>query len=203
MSSNKQSQANTRDNDLRGWPFPWMPLITLFMSCYNVGTIWMTHLSWRLWRYVGRAEFESYHHAWWFGIWGIQPVIFPPAILATLGSIAQLRWCPPRVPALAVRLGVALQVATWLLTATLWARWQGQLKQVRLEDGTLHPLYRRIMSTHWLRVALVTASGILQLWMSVRGFLPPDRNAMTSSEQRSTPSTQQSAKHPQERRTQE
>jgi hypothetical protein len=168
-----------------------MQLIGLATSCYNVGTIWMTQLGWRLWTHVGRAEFEDYHRAWWFGWRGIQPIVFPSGIVATLGSLAQLRWRSPRVPTWMVWLNLTLMMQSWLLTATFWGRWQAQLKQVRQEDGSLDPLYHRLLTTHWLRVALFTACGILQLWMSVKSFLPHDQNALTISEQRSIPSAQQ------------
>src|SRR5207302_11098623 len=91
----------------------WVQLVTLAASCYNVGTMWLTQVNWRLWAYVGRDEFPAYYRAWWFGWRGIQPVVFPLGILATLGSFAQLRWRPAGVPAWAAWLGAGLWVATW------------------------------------------------------------------------------------------
>ena len=150
----------------------WLVLVTLATCSYNVGTIWMTHLSWRLWRHVGPAEFPAYHRAWWFGWRGIQPIIFPVAAVAALGTLAQLRWRPPRVPRPALWLAVSLQVLTYASTAAWWGRWQGQLTTVRCDDGSLNPFYEHILRTHWLRVALITASGALQVWIAGRARVP-------------------------------
>lgn len=147
----------------------WVPLVTGAASWYNVGTIWMVQVSWRLFARVGRAEFPAYHRAWWFGWRGIQPVVFPAAIVAVLGAVAQLRWRPPRVPARIVWLGIALQALVYLLTAAWWGRWQGQLTDIWTEDQTLNPLYRRLLTTHWLRVALLTAAALLQSWIAAAG----------------------------------
>jgi hypothetical protein len=149
----------------------WVQLISLAASCYNVGTILMTQLGYRLWARVGHAEFEDYHKAWWYGWRGIQPIAFPSGIVATLGALAQLHWRSPRVPSWMVWLNITALMQAWVMTAVWWGRWQGQLKRARQEDGSLDPLYRRLLTTHWLRVALFTAGGILQLWMAVKSFL--------------------------------
>ncbi len=116
----------------------WVQIITLAASCYNMGTIWMTQVCWRLFAQVGRGDFPAYHRAWWFGRRGIQPVVFPGGLLVT----------------------------AWVSTAAWWGRLQGQLEYVRQEDGTLNPLYQRLLATHWLRVALFTASALLQIAMA-------------------------------------
>ena len=146
----------------------WVQLVTLATSCYNVGTIWMVQVSWRLFAHVGRREFPDYHRAWWFGWRGIQPVVFPAAIVAVLGSLAQLKWRPSRVPARAVWLNIAVQALVYALTGAWWGRWQAHLDQAVAEDGSLTPLYRRLLSTHWLRVALLSAAALLQCWMASR-----------------------------------
>jgi len=158
----------------------WVQLVMLAASCYNMGTMWMTQVSWRLWASVGRDEFPAYHRAWWVGLRGIQPVVFPLGILATLGSFAQLRWRPARVPAWTAWLGLALWAVAWGATAGWWGRFQGRLEEVRREDGTLDPLYRRLLATHWARVALITASALLQVGMTAAGV----RAATTPSDER-------------------
>jgi hypothetical protein len=159
----------------------WVQIITLAASCYTMGTIWMTQVSWRLFAQVGRDDFPAYHRAWWFGLRGIQPVVFPGGILATLGAFAQLRWRAPRTPAWQAWLNVGLLVTAWAATAAWWGRLQGQLEYVRQEDGTLHPLYQRLLATHWLRVALFTASALLQIAMAAgtRETLPSAGAAST------------------------
>ncbi|MGI8691034.1 MAG: hypothetical protein ACR2M3_20835 [Thermomicrobiales bacterium] len=145
-------------------------LITLAASCYSVGTIWMVQVSWRLFAYVGPAEFPDYHRAWWLGPRGIQPIVFPLAGLAFLGSVAEFRWRPSHASVAAVWLSLTLQVLAYVLTAAWWGRWQAQLHRVRLDDGSLNPLYQRLLSTHWLRVALLTAAAAPQFWMAVRSL---------------------------------
>ena len=149
----------------------WVQLISLAASCYNVGTILMTQLGYRLWARVGHAEFADYHKAWWYGWRGIQPIAFPSGIIATLGALAQLGWRSPRVPSWLVWLNITMWMQAWITTALWWGRWQAELKQARQEDGSLDPLFRRLLTTHWLRVALFTAGGVLQFWMAVKSFL--------------------------------
>jgi hypothetical protein len=97
------------------------------------------------------------HTAFWSGWLGVKPVVFPVAFLTTIGSVVLLWIHPSRTPMSALRAGVALQLAMWLLSALTWARRHMQLDQVRLADGSLNPLYERIVQTHWLRVAIITA----------------------------------------------
>src|SRR6266849_4931884 len=149
----------------------WVQLISLAAGCYNVGIILMTQFGYRLWARVGRAEFEDYHRAWWYGWGGIQPLSFPSGIVATLGALAQLRWRSPHIPSWLVWLNINVWIQAWVMTAVWWGRWQAQLKQARQEDGSLDPLYHRLLTTHWLRVALFAAGGVLQFWMAVKSFL--------------------------------
>jgi len=70
------------------------------------------------------------------------------------------------VPEWAPWLGAGLQAALLLGTAAWW----GPL-MVRLEmpDGGLSiDRYKLLMRTHWLRVAIVSAYGVLVLWMLAR-----------------------------------
>lgn len=152
----------------------WIQLICLITSCYNLGVILMTQLGYRLWAKVGRAEFQDYHKAWWYGWSGIQPLSFPSGIVATLGALIQLRLCSPRVPAWLVWVNISVWIQAWIMTALWWGRWQAQLQQTRQEDGSIDPLYHRLMTTHWLRVALFAAGAVLQFWMAVKSFLTRD-----------------------------
>jgi hypothetical protein len=138
-------------------------LAILAASFYNVGAVMLAQMSWNLWRHVGRAEFPAYHRAWFRGM---MPTIWPMAALAGLGALVQVRVRPRGVPAWAGWLGAGLQLANFGLTGAWWARWQAQLADVRLEDGSLHPLYLRLIRTHWLRVGLIAAFALLQSWMA-------------------------------------
>jgi hypothetical protein len=141
----------------------WLLLVNLSLSFYMVGEIWLTQVScYPLWAYVGPAEYHAYHVAWWRSIWG---VIFIPGGFVTLCAFAMLRLRPPGVPAGAVWLGIVLQVLIYGLTAAWWGRLMAELESV---SGPVYgPMYHQLLLTHWGRVAIVTAYGMLQLWMAV------------------------------------
>jgi hypothetical protein len=141
----------------------WLLLVNFAIGFYNVGTVWLVQLScYPLWAVVGRGEFEAYHLAWWHSIWG---VILGPGFFGFAGAWAMLWWLPERVPARAVWLGIALQVFVYLLTAIWWAPLMARLVEVVDLTGAPTPLFRLLLSTHWLRVALITVYGALMFWM--------------------------------------
>jgi hypothetical protein len=157
----------------------WLLLVNFAVAFYNVGTVWLVQLScYPLWALVGPADFQAYHEAWWHSIWG---VILGPGGVGFLGALAMLRWLPPCVPVRAAWLGVALQVAVYLLTAVWWAPLMARLARVVDPSGTQTPEFLLLLSTHWLRVALFTAYGLLMLWMASVSFGPEQKAAVTGS----------------------
>jgi hypothetical protein len=139
-------------------------LAAVALGLYAVGNIWPVQLSsYRLWTYVGQREFHTYHLAWWRSIWG---VILAPAALLLVVSVLMLRWRPAGVPGWAAWLGVGLQAALAAGTALWWGPLMARLSTP--EGGLARELYLRLMATHWLRVAIVTAYGALALWMMVK-----------------------------------
>lgn len=134
---------------------------TCALSLYGVGQIWLVQLSsYRLWTYVGPREFRAYHAAWWRGIWG---VVLAPAALVTMGAALMLWRQAPGVPVWAAWLGFALQIALFLGTA-IW--WDPLMARLEAPGGGLLPdRYRLLMTTHWVRVGIVTAYALLVLWM--------------------------------------
>lgn len=144
----------------------WLLLATLVLSVFGTGQVWLVQVSsYRLWRYVGPRELHDYHAAWWRSIW---VVVLGPAGLVFLGALAMLRWRPAGMSAEAAWIGAALQ----LLLAVGTAAWWGPL-MARLEspDGALDPArYRLLMTTHWLRVALVTAYAVLMVEVAARAL---------------------------------
>lgn len=144
----------------------WLLLINLALSFYCVGAVWLVQVTcYPLWAYVGRAEWEAYHLFWWHSIW---IVILGLGGLTALAAFAMLKWRPPGIPARAVWLGIALQVALYGLTAVWWAPLMAELTQV---SGPVYgPMYHKLLITHWLRVGIVTAYGLLALWMTAVSF---------------------------------
>jgi hypothetical protein len=148
-------------------PNQWLLLITVALSFYGMGNIWLVQLSsYRLWAYVGPREFQAYHIAWWRSIWA---VVLAPAGLVFLASMLMLWMCPLGVPVFAVWLGFALQLFIVLGTAIWWGPLMSRLADP--QTGLILPLYRQLMVTHWIRVALVTGYSLLALWMLVESIL--------------------------------
>jgi hypothetical protein len=139
----------------------WLLLGTCALSFYGMGQVWLVQLSsYRLWAYVGESEFRSYHQAWWRSIWG---VILAPAVLLLIGALLMLWWRAPGVPVWATWLGAALQIALLLGTAAWWGPLMARLET---DAGGLSPeRYHLLMTTHWIRVGIVSAYGLLALWM--------------------------------------
>jgi hypothetical protein len=135
--------------------------MTSALGMYAVGNIWFVHLvSYALWPYVGKQEAYAYHIARWHSIWG---VLFVPAGVVLLGSIAMLWVRPEGVSRPTLQVGFGLQLFVYLITAA----WFGPL-MARLaspDTGLSLPLYHLLMTTHWVRFALFTAYGILCVYM--------------------------------------
>jgi len=142
-------------------PAQWLLLATCALAFYSAGQVWLVQLSsYPLWTHVGAGEFHTYHHAWWRSIWG---VVLAPAALVSLASLAMLWLRAPEVPAAAAWAGVALQVALILGTAIWWGPLMARLEAP--DGGLLMDRYELLMTTHWLRVAIVSAYALLVLWM--------------------------------------
>ncbi len=143
-------------------------LINVAASSYNVGLVLMAHLGWRLWRHVGREEFPAFHRAWWFGAGGLQPILWPGVLVHALGSIAQLGSRSRPAPAWMAWAVLGLQAGSGALTGAWWGRQQAHMEHVRREDGSLDPHYEWLITTHWLRVVLITAAAAGQVAIAAR-----------------------------------
>ena len=131
------------------------------LSFYGVGQVWLVQLSaYPLWTYVGEGDFHAYHAAWWRSIWG---VILAPSALLALGSVLMVWLRAPGVPVWAAWSGVTLQVTLLLGTAVWWGPLMARLEAPN--GGLLPERYRLLITSHWLRVGIVTAYALLVLWM--------------------------------------
>lgn len=141
-------------------------LANVALACYSAGAAWLAQVNWQLWRYVGRDRFTEYHAAWWRSVWW---AIFPVAAASFAGICAQLVW-PPPVPVALLWLALVVQIVAYAGTAFWWGRRQAKLKQALLADGTPDPEYITLIRTNWIRVALFTLAGLLELWLALRSF---------------------------------
>jgi hypothetical protein len=162
-------QTGTTEGTSKDTTWRWLLLLNLAAAFYNVGSVWLAQLNWQLWQYVGQTTFGAYHGAWFRGIWW---AIFPLAGLALIGVCAQIKWRPPRVPPWAVWLELGLHLTYIAGTIFWWAPGQANLHDAVLANGALDPHYQILVLTNWLRVALITAAGLLELWIAARSFIP-------------------------------
>jgi len=157
-------------------PGDWLLLAAAFLSFYGVGQVWLVQVSsYYLWRYVGARELPAYHTAWWRSIWF---VVLAPAVSAFFASLLMLWMQPYGIPRSAVRFGVCLEALLVIGTAVWWGPLMARL--VNPDGSLIQPLYRRQMHTHWLRVGLVTAYGLLVCWMLITSMaaLQPAPNSI-------------------------
>ena len=135
---------------------------------YGVGQIWLAQsLCYRLWPLVGKATFFAYQTTWWHSIWF---VIFVPSGLAFFAALA-LPWLrPPSVNISLLWTGLGVQVLLYVLTAIWWGPLMSRMSTP--EQGLSPDNYHLLMTTHWLRVAIVTAYGLVALWTLVQSADP-------------------------------
>jgi hypothetical protein len=136
----------------------WLLLGTATLSSFNAGIIWFTEIAvYPLWPLVGAAQFHEYHTTWWHLVW----ISFVPVALLLLGSVAMLWKRPVGVPLWSLWLLLGLQILTHSLTVVFWAP-----IQIRMAGpaGLSMPAFQELMSTHWLRVALVCSIAVVMLW---------------------------------------
>ena len=152
----------------------WLLIGTCALGLYGAGT-GLARAAFEAigsWTYVGANEFRAYHAAWWRSIWG---VVLAPAAALIVGSALMVWRRAPGVPEWAPWLGFVLQAALLVGTAAWWGPLMARLEA---PDGGLRlERYRLLMTTHWLRVAIVTAYAALALscWPKARGETSDER----------------------------
>ena len=154
----------------------WLLLINLAVSFYSVGAIWlMQGLIYPLWSDVSTRDFPSFQNEHLVHLFY---VVFPQAGVAVLLALAMLWWRPPYVPRWALWLAVGLQAAWIIGTILWWGQWQAQLATPVGPLPVMGPpnaaLFQQLLTTHWIRVAIISAAGVLAFWMTVVSFRTVD-----------------------------
>jgi hypothetical protein len=145
----------------------WLLIINSGLGLYAVGNVWLVQLvCYRLWPAVGRSEAFPYHLAWWRSIWG---VLFVPAGLVFLGALALIWYRPAGVGGRQAWLGFVLQIVIYASTAAWWAPLMARL--VKPDGEMLLHDYQLLMSTHWIRLALITAYGVTSFYMLIKSMV--------------------------------
>jgi len=144
---------------------------TSSLGLYGVGNVWLVQLvCYRLWPHVGRAQAYEYHLAWWRSTWG---VLFVPAGLVFLGAFALLWKRPYGIRLRLVWSAIILQLVIYASTAAWWAPLMARL--VKQDGGMSLRGYQLLMSTHWVRLALITAYGIAAFYMLIKSATASQR----------------------------
>lgn len=131
----------------------WTLLATTVFGFYGAGQIWMVQLlCYRVWPSISKTSFYGYHIAWWHSIW---TVIFIPAGLVLIGAVSMMWLRPPHTSTRLLWAGLGIQALLYLLTAVWWGPLMSRLATA--ENGLILANYHLLMTTHWLRVAIVSA----------------------------------------------
>lgn len=155
-------------------------VVAAALAAANVGQIWMTHAHYLSWQHIGTDEMTAVHDSWESVV---DTVIMPLSIASAVCTLGLLVFKHSRVPWWTVGAAIGLQAVVFVTSFTMWARWQAELGNggyVRLTDGTFSAAYERIMETHWLRIALMTAVGLVLLAMLIRAINPARRTLLSS-----------------------
>ncbi|MEV7098099.1 hypothetical protein AB0M80_35190 [Amycolatopsis sp. NPDC051045] len=136
---------------------------TLAVAMFNVGVIWLTQrVVYPVWTLVGEREWGAYHDAHKRRLPG---TVFVPHGLGIVGSALMVGWPPDRIPVWLVCLALALPLTMAAATAVYWAP-----QQTRLSTQLDRLLLQRLLATHWIRVALISAHGAVMWWIAAATF---------------------------------
>jgi hypothetical protein len=141
-------------------------LLNRALSFYLIGAIWAVEVDiFRSWKLIGAKDFHMVQSAHWRKLpyW-----VFTPLALALAGSIALLWFHPAGSPAWAIWGNLGCQLASHVLTAIYWGRWQASLSED--DRGPASPYLARILATHWIRTLLINSYGLILLVWTLHLF---------------------------------
>jgi hypothetical protein len=141
-------------------------LLNLALAFYNAGTIWAHEVDiFRSWKLVDPVTFHRVQGVHWRKLpyW-----VFLPVVLALAGSISLIWYRPANSPVWAMWCALGCQIASHVLTALLWGRWQAKLSKDPL--GSASPWLAKILATHWIRTLLINANGFILLAWAIECF---------------------------------
>ncbi|EMI58290.1 hypothetical protein [Rhodopirellula sallentina] len=135
-------------------------VLNLLSTWYLVGLIWMVQIvHYSMFDRVGEDVFARYatDHARL-----ITPIVMFPMLIEIVTAAGLIAWAPAGVPRSWMVVGFALVVAIWASTALLQVPCHS-----RLAGGFDVQVYRRLVSTNWIRTVGWTVRGGLMavcLW---------------------------------------
>ncbi len=138
-------------------------LLNLALAFYLVGAIWAHEVDiFRTWRLIDAKDFPVVQTVHWHKLryW-----VLTPLAVAFAGAVALLWYHPNRAPGWAIWGNFGCQLASHLLTAIFWGRWQAKLSQD--SRGPASPWLEKFLATHWIRTLLINAAGAMLLIASI------------------------------------
>jgi hypothetical protein len=141
-------------------------LLNLALAFYNVGTIWAHEVDiFRSWKLISTADFPRVQQVHWRKLpyWVLTPVG-----VSFVGALALIAYHPAGSPTWAIWAAPSVQLASHVLTAATWGRWQAKLSHDPRGSGS--PWLTQILKTHWVRTALVNAYGVILILWTIRAL---------------------------------
>ena len=141
-------------------------LANLALSFYLTGAIWAVEVDiFRSWKLVDPKDFPTVQEVHWRKLpcW-----VFAPLALAVIGSLALVRYHPTGSPDWAIWGNLGCQLASLLLTALFWGRWQARLSKDSAEPRSIY--LAKILRTHWVRTVLINACAFIMLAWTIKLF---------------------------------
>ena len=138
----------------------WLFLLAFVLVFYGMGASFMeSFVNYPTWRLIGPHEFKAFHQAASPLIIGYMVI---PMLIGTAVTIALIWFRPLQVPRWAIWVSVALQMITWISTATIQLPIQFQLSS----NGLSVPLIDYLILTNvLLRRIPMLINSFLFLWM--------------------------------------
>ena len=141
-------------------------LLNLALAFYLAGAIWAHEVDiFRTWKLVCARDFPIIQATHWRKLpyW-----IFAPLGFALIGSVVLIWYHPTMTPQWAIWGNLGAHVASHFLTGLFWGRWQAALSKD--ERGPASPYLTKILATHWMRTALISAYGVILLVGTIQTF---------------------------------
>ena len=139
-------------------------LLNLALSFYLVGAIWAIEVDiFRSWKLIDSKDFHMVQSVHWRKLpyW-----VFAPLAVALMGSVTLIWYRPENSPGWAIWGNLCCQLASHVLTAMSWGRWQAELSKDPSGPDSLY--LAKILATHWIRTLLINLYGFVLLAWAIR-----------------------------------
>jgi len=139
-------------------------LTNLALAFYLVGCIWADEVDiFRSWQMLDAANFRRVQTVHWRKL----PYrVFLPSASALSDSLVLIWYHPASSPAWGIWCNLACQLASHVLTALFWGRWQAKLSHDNADGNGVY--LALILNTDWVRTLLISAYGAILLGSTIQ-----------------------------------